>query len=121
MAIPGENSMKRIVMSVFLVLLPLSAFADYQCNTTLSAVLVYADGNVNILHPVRNDYTYVCNLQTTRLGVDPATCAMWTALMLSAHKDHAPIQLYYPGTGSCATLPVYGNSPAPTYIGKYTP
>jgi len=111
--------MKRLFLSVVLATLPASAFADYSCNTIVNAVLVYNDGSINVLHPARGDYTYICNLNTPRLGVDTTTCAMWTALLLSARKAHTPVSFYYPGTGSCATLPVYGNSPAPTYLGEY--
>jgi len=111
--------MKKIFLSVVLASLPMSAFADYACNTTISAVLVYYDGTINLLHPARGDYTYVCNLNTPRLGIDTTTCAMWTALLLAARKNRSNVSIYYPGTGSCATLPVYGNSPAPTYIGDY--
>ena len=110
--------MKRIVVLLVLAARPMSALADFSCNTTLNAVLLYQDGSVNILHPARNDYTYVCNLQVPRLGVDTVTCAMWASLLLAAHKDRSQVTFLYPGSGSCATLPIYSNSPAPTYIGK---
>lgn len=109
--------MKKLLLSVVLTSLPMSAFADFSCSVVPTAVLVYADGNVNVHHAGRNDYTYVCNVTTPRLGVDPTTCAMWTAILLSAKKDNRAVSFYYPGSGSCATLPVYSNSPAPTYIG----
>jgi hypothetical protein len=113
--------MNKLLVSMVLTMLPVSALADYSCSATLTAVLVYNDGSINVFHPARNDYTYICNLNTPRLGVDTTTCAVWTALMLSARKNGTPVTFYYPGTGSCATLPVYSNSPAPTYIGEYAP
>ena len=109
--------MKKLLMSIALASLPMSAFADFSCNAVPTNVLVYGDGSVNVFHAGRNDYTYVCNVSQPRLGVDPVTCAMWTAMLLSAKKDNRMLQFYYPGTGSCSTLPVYSNSPAPTYIG----
>ena len=109
--------MKKLLLSIVLASLPMSAFANFSCSAVPEIVLVYGDGSVNVFHSGRNDYTYVCNLASPRLGVDPVTCAMWTSLLLAAKKNNQAVQFYYPGTGSCATLPVYSNSPAPTYIG----
>jgi len=109
--------MKKLLLSIVLISLPMSAFADFSCLAVPTAVLVYGDGSINIYHAGRNDYTYVCNLSTPRLGVDPVTGALWTSMLLAAKKNNQIIQILYPGSGSCATLPVYSNSPAPTYIG----
>jgi hypothetical protein len=109
--------MKKLLLSMVLVSLPMSAFADFSCQAVPTVVLVYGEGSVNVFHAGRNDYTYVCNVTTPRLGIDPVTCAMWTAILLSAKKDNRLVSFYYAGSGTCATLPVYSNSPAPYYIG----
>jgi hypothetical protein len=110
--------MKKLLVTVVLGMLPVAALADYGCSTRANTVLVYNDGSVNVVFAVRGDYTYVCNLVTPRLGVDTTTCAMWTALLLTARKNASNVMLYYSGSGSCATLPVYSNSPAPYYLGE---
>jgi len=109
--------MKKLVTAIVLGTLPVSAFADFSCSTKVTAVLVYADGSVNVFTAVRNDYTYVCNLETPRLGIEVTTCAMWTAALFDAKKSASNIGLYYSGTGSCATLATYSGSPAPYYLG----
>jgi hypothetical protein len=110
--------MKKLILAMALGMLPLAALANFDCGTRVNNVLVYSDGSVNVFFAIRGDYTYICNLTTPRLGVDPTTCAMWTALLLSARKNASNVMLYYSGTGSCATLPVYSNSPAPVYVGE---
>jgi len=113
--------MKRLAASLVLGLLPLTCFADFQCNVQVRYVLVYADGSVNVFHTGRNDYTYICNLQEARLGVDTTTCAMWTAMVLALKKNANTAQFHYVGSGSCATLTTYSSSPAPLYIGDIIP
>ena len=110
--------MKKLILAMAVGLLPVAAFADYSCTTKVSTALIYADGSVNVVFSVRGDYTYVCNVTTPRLGVDPVTCALWAATLLNARKTASNVMLYYSGSGSCATLPVYGNSPAPVYVGE---
>lgn len=109
--------MKKLLLSIVLISLPMSAFADFSCQGVPNQVLVYGDGSVNVFQTPRGDYTYICNLTTPRLGVDPVTCAMWTALLLSAKKDNRVVSFYYSGNVGCTALPVYSNSPAPYYIG----
>src|SRR5262245_18867613 len=117
---PREVCM-RTVLFMLAILLPAQSFADFTCNTQVRDVLVYADGSVNVRHSGRNDFTYICNLQTPRLGVGASTCAMWTSLLLNVKKNGGTAQFWYLGTGSCATLPTYVNSPAPHYVGDATP
>lgn len=109
--------MRRLAASLVIGLLPLAALADFQCNVQVRNVLVYSDGSVNVYHTGRSDYTYICNLKTERLGVDTATCAIWTSMVLALKKNANTAQFYYAGSGSCATLPTYTFSPAPVYVG----
>ena len=93
------------------------AFAVFQCNVTVQKVLIYEDGSVNVYHTGRGDYTYICSLSEERKGVSIQTCAMWASMLQNIKKNSGIAQLYYSGEGSCATLPTYASSPAPTYIG----
>ena len=99
-------------------LMPLQAHAAFECMVKVNNVLIYSDGAVNVLHTGRGDYTVVCNLNADRQGVSPVTCAMWTAMLQHIKKNNGTANFYFEGTGTCATLPVYGNSPAPIYIGN---
>jgi hypothetical protein len=103
---------------VLAALMPLQAHAVFECTVKINNVLIYRDGAVNVLHTGRGDYTVVCNLNAERLGVSPVTCAMWAAMLQHIKKNNGNANFYFEGTGSCATLPVYGESPAPLYIGN---
>ncbi|UDF35497.1 UNVERIFIED_ORG: hypothetical protein LHJ69_23615 [Shinella sp. XGS7] len=106
-----------VVAAALLGLFPLLARAEYQCRVNVQAVLVYANGTVNVLHTGRGDYTHVCNMDQSRGWASPATCAMWAGLLLQAKRHNTKVDFYFSGDGSCQTLPVYGNSPTPVYIG----
>lgn len=110
--------MTRWIATILALALPLQAHAAFECNVKIKHVLVYVDGSVNVYHTGRNDYTYICNLNVDRLGASPATCAMWTTMLQHIKKNNYWANIYFNGTGSCATLPVYGDSPAPVYIGN---
>jgi hypothetical protein len=96
----------------------LGAHAAYECNVKIGAVLVYADGSVNVRHSGRGEYTVVCNLNTERQGVSPLTCATWTAMLQHIKKNNGTANIYFNGEGACATLPTYWQAPAPVYIGN---
>ena len=96
------------------------ASADFFCQVNVTNVLVYADGSLNVLHSGRGDYTYMCNLNIERQGVSPSICAVWFGLLEAIKKKNGLAQIFFSGTGSFSTLPVYGNAPAPLYIGDLT-
>ena len=101
----------------FALIASTTAQAAYFCTATLNSVLVYADGTVNVNHSGRNEYTIVCNLNTAYKGIPTSVCAAWAATLLQSKRANASLQFYYDGTGTCATLPTYGDAPVPLYIG----
>lgn len=98
-------------------MLPISSFAAYQCDVKVIKVLIYSNGNVNVLHSGRNDYTVVCNLNSTSGEVSPTTCAMWAAMLQSIKKKDGNANFYFNGDGTCATMNTYDSAPVPAYIG----
>jgi hypothetical protein len=115
-----DNLMRQVALMVAVTLLPTTAFA-YECRVKVGNVLVYAGGEVNVLHSGRGDYTIICNLTTQYGGVSPSTCAMWTGMLQAIKRKDGLAEFYYGGTGTCATLPTYGSAPVPVYIGDTTP
>lgn len=107
-----------IVASAAIAAFPSVSHASFECNVSVRNVLVYQDGTVNVWHSGRSDYTHICNLNQDRLGVSPTVCAMWTSMLQQIKKSNGTAQFYFGGDGSCATLPIYGGSPAPAYIGN---
>ena len=99
-----------------LALTPISASAAFQCSASISKVLTYKSGVVNVMHSGRNDYTVVCSLSAERLGVSVATCAMWAATLHNIKRSGGTATFYYDGTGSCSTIATYESAPVPTYI-----
>jgi len=100
-----------------LTFLSSSAFANFSCVTNVNKVLIYNDGGVNVYHTGRNDFTVICSLQSERQNIGITTCAMWTSMLQNAQAKDIQVAFYYPGEGSCATLPTYGATQAPIYIG----
>lgn len=113
--------MKNHILLIAAILLPTHAMADYACNVSVSKVLIYESGVVNVLHSGRGDYTVICNLNSTYGTASPSVCAMWTGLLLGVKKRNGTASMYFSGDGSCATLPTYGSAPVPVYIGDSTP
>ncbi len=108
--------MKSLMFLVLVLLAPVS-HATFNCNVSITKVLVYSSGAVNVLHTGRGDYTFICNLKEERDGVSIATCAMWTSMLQSIKKHNGQAAFYFNGDGSCSTLPTYASSPTPVYIG----
>jgi len=101
-----------------MLLFSTNALASFSCNATINRVLVYGDGSVNILHSGRGDYTNICNTKGTWKGIDTVTCSLWVGILQSLQNNSKQAIFYYSGEGACATLPTYGNAPAPVYIGS---
>jgi hypothetical protein len=117
---PLKSSLRNAILAVLGTALSCHAWADFYCTVNVIAVLPYNTGAVNVLHSGRGDFTYICNLtgtHTSGSSVQPETCAMWVAILLRAKKDNTTVNFWFPGSGSCATLPTYSNAPVPTYIG----
>jgi hypothetical protein len=109
----------KLKISLFTLLVSISTLSEaaFNCTVGISKVLVYGNGSVNVFHQGRNDYTIICNLSEARQNVSITTCAMWTSMLQNIKKEGNKAIFYYPGSGTCAALPTYGNTPAPVYIG----
>jgi uncharacterized protein (DUF39 family) len=109
--------MKKIIF-LMSMLVSYAAQGAYHCNASINKVLLYANGNVNVNHSGRNNYTIICSLKQEYKGVSVATCAMWASLLDDIKKDNGQAIFYYGGEGQCSSLPTYGSAPAPVYIGR---
>lgn len=107
----------KITLLMSLLLLSMPSQAAFHCTVDVVRVLVYAGGNVNVLHSGRDDYTVICNLNSPQNGVAVTTCAMWTSMLQNIKKANGKAIFYYSGTGTCADIATYGSAPTPVYIG----
>lgn len=117
-----EFEMKKWLLGAVTALAGLSSVAtanSFTCSGNVLVLLVYADGSVNVKMSWRNDFTYICNIRQSRLGVDPITCAMWMNTINAVRAQGGTISAYYTVTpdSSCTALPTYTSSPAPVYFG----
>jgi hypothetical protein len=112
-----RKQLQLIIGVLVIVFFSSSTYASYQCMVSINKVLIYANGFVNVNHSGRNDYTVICNLNEPRGGVGITTCAMWASMLQNIKRNNDQAHFYYSGDGDCSTLPTYGNSPAPVYIG----
>jgi hypothetical protein len=105
-------------MALFASLAGAAAIASpINCQGTVLDALLYADGSVNIRGSWRSDFTFVCNTNGTFGGVATEVCLSWYATAVKAISLGKTLQVYYNTTYTCATLPTYGSSPVPVYIG----
>lgn len=107
----------RTLLLLIIIIFSGSTFGAYNCVVNVKRVLVYGDGNVNILHDGRNDFTYICNTKGTWKNIDTVTCSHWVGLLQGTQNNDTKAIFYYGGNGSCSSLPTYGSAPAPVYIG----
>ena len=122
---PFARRVAPLVAGAFVVAMTMSARAgNFECTASIVNVLIYKSGDVNVLHSGRGDYTVMCNLITTRDGVDPTVCATWYALLQTVKNKHGTVDLWFsvtdPVVVSCATLPTYWSAPGPYYVGDVT-
>ena len=99
-------------------MIPSPAHADAYCVGLLNEALTYNDGGVMIYSQWRNDWTHICNLNTTWNSISPQTCFAWFSQIQTAVTARRPIGVYYAGLApaQCATMPVYTSTPAPLYV-----
>jgi hypothetical protein len=116
-----RHAIARIVTAILAIALATNARADFSCRVNVQGVLPYYEGSLNVLHSGRNDWTVICDLNapyTNGLTVSPTTCMAWMAVLLRAKKNNQPVEFWFAGTGSCATIGTYGSSPVPIYVGE---
>ncbi|WP_459924009.1 hypothetical protein [Desulfatiferula olefinivorans] len=110
-----------IVVTLFCLSSSSLAYGNsFECLATIDAVLLYANGNINVKHSGRGNYTVICNVNAERDGVSPTTCALWASMLLRLKSEGKPAHFYYKATeeyDSCEELPTYGSAPSPVYIG----
>lgn len=111
----------RISAAIALCSYSIWAVAQVDCVGKVKHLLIYADGTVNVMNSFRNDFTVVCNLNSTYAAVSPTVCASWVALLAHIKKKDGSAVHYYPSGTVCNAVPTYGDSPVPGYIGDLTP
>jgi hypothetical protein len=99
-----------------LSLWPQTASADFWCDAAPTGIFTNSNGSVIVQMPWRLDWVGVCNVKTTWKGVDPSVCWAWFSHLSTAMADQKSVTIYYSGTGSCASIATYENSPVPYYI-----
>lgn len=124
--------MRSLLLSAFfalaVVVFPSGARGDWFCDAPAVDVLVYAEGIINIRY-MGNDWTYLCNLESTWRGVSPTTCATWVALLEKIKTKGGSTRFYFAGgpvacdkmapMGDRSTN--YDNARIPVYIGDMSP
>ena len=88
------------------------------CNGTVTSVYTDSLGNVYVFGSYRGDYTQVCNVTSAWGAISPQTCVVWVSNLTTAVATKLPVIVFYAdlGTNTCATIPTYGNAPAPSYV-----
>ncbi|MEP2103984.1 MAG: hypothetical protein ABJP02_17795 [Parasphingorhabdus sp.] len=112
--------MKKSILAaaVMALMFPSPASAAALCAGSVAHVYIYASGSVHIIGSWRNTLTQICNVKEEWKGIDTQTCFAWFSAVSSANVENQQIAIYYGGLNQadCATIPHYGNAPAPVYI-----
>jgi len=112
-----SRRMSAGILAVALTALPQLAGAAISCMGSVDEVLLYADGTLNVRGNWRNDYTFLCNTNGTWGNVPAEVCLGWYGLLAKAAADNKTVLMWYETTATCATVPTYGSSPVPIYVG----
>lgn len=108
----------KMLANVFLAIAVFSAAsiasAEY-CGGKINMLFVNKSGGVFLNGDWRNDYTQVCDVDSTWKAVSATTCKAWLAVATAAKVSSGTVLLSY-GSYACGSLPTYANSPSPDYI-----
>lgn len=103
--------------ATILAFAPLTARADAYCSAIVTLAYTDAGGHVTIYAPWRGGWTTLCNLNSAWKGVEPSTCFGWFSVVNTAVVNGKNIKLFYADAqANCATMPTYGDAPAPAYV-----
>lgn len=94
------------------------ASAVIFCEGTVRSYYVADTSAVLILGSWAPNWTQVCNVKVVWKGIEPELCKTWFSAILAAYHGKTNFAVRYddPALTDCATLPHYGNTPAPEYI-----
>jgi hypothetical protein len=109
-------SKSAIIVALMASVFATPASAAIWCSGTIGHATLFGNGEVHIQASWRGDDTQICNLSAPWKGVPPEVCAGWMAKLDSAVTFGRTILIMYDTNGTCATLPTYGNAPAPYYV-----
>jgi hypothetical protein len=90
--------------------------ADVYCFATINEYLVYSDGTLAINASFRNDWITLCSTQGVLYNVSVEACMTWYSTIAAAKIHNKTIGIYYGTNLTCASLPTYGSSIAPSYV-----
>jgi hypothetical protein len=93
-----------------------AARADVYCTGNILDHLVFNEGTLMIRGSWRNDWTYLCSMQTPWKGVATEACFTWFGLLTAARTHNKSIGIYYSGDTPCSALANHGGAPAPLYV-----
>ena len=105
-----------IATAIAMIGLPQPALAAVDCSGTVFGKAVSDDGSILIRGTWRGDYTKICNIKTDWNGITPDVCALWTAMADAAVTTGKSLYVQYATETSCATIPTWGQGPAPYRI-----
>lgn len=87
------------------------------CSGQVTRSLIYGNGDLMIVGSWRSDYTKLCNVSDSWLGITADTCRSWHAMVESAKARQANVTVQYVNAShTCDTLPTYSAAPKPNYF-----
>lgn len=90
--------------------------APQWCTGSVLSSWTNIAGDVLISGSWRGDHTQICNLKQEWKGVTPDICMGWVAKLDAAAALNKSVTIQYNDASSCASLPIYGQTPSPAYV-----
>ena len=112
--------MKSLVQTI--VIFNLLLFSSYAysitqyCGGTITNYYLDAAGFIYVYGTWRNDYTAVCNVNSSWQSISTEVCKGWQAIIEEAHVTRKSVLLRYLDAPACDALPTYTGAPQLDYI-----
>lgn len=107
--------MKQLIVMAVMLLAASTSHATIWCDGAVKKAWINANGNVYVNMTYCNAHTQICNVDSIWKGVPPSVCKEWYKTVMTVKVTEESLLLQY-NDYTCATLPVYGDTPAPNYV-----
>ena len=81
------------------------AFANYLCQGVPTQVTVSPSGTVAVGSAAGLSWVYLCSVNSTANGVDPAACKAILATLLTAQANSSTVTFWFSDSLTCTTHP----------------
>lgn len=109
----------KLILSFLLLVISVNSYSFVNCFGKINNAYVTKSGDLTLHTTWKNGYATVCNIVTTRSGVDPEVCKSWLSIALSAQISKSDTVTQYSSLNQCSEVLDYSAAQAPAYFMIY--